>query len=58
MVLKLGWHVLLLLDPSARPSMHATSCTLHLVGDIGLPEIISLLRLSSSGLTFAQHEGL
>ncbi|XP_050142583.1 L-type lectin-domain containing receptor kinase IV.1-like [Malus sylvestris] len=41
-------------EPSARPSMR--QLVQYLEGDIALPEL-SVLGISSSGLTFAHHEG-
>jgi serine/threonine protein kinase len=41
-------------DPAARPSMRQV--VQYLAGEVALPEIV-LLGLSSSGLTFAHHEG-
>ncbi|XP_009334389.2 L-type lectin-domain containing receptor kinase IV.1-like [Pyrus x bretschneideri] len=41
-------------EPSARPSMRRV--VQYLEGDIAMPEL-SVLGLSSSGLTFAHHEG-
>ncbi|PQP95724.1 L-type lectin-domain containing receptor kinase IV.1-like [Prunus yedoensis var. nudiflora] len=41
-------------EPTARPSMRQV--VQYLEGDIALPEL-SLLGLSSNGLTFAHHEG-
>ncbi|KAK9939489.1 hypothetical protein M0R45_016184 [Rubus argutus] len=41
-------------EPAARPSMRQV--IQYLAGDVTLPEV-SLLGLSSSGLTFAHHEG-
>ncbi|KAL6138759.1 hypothetical protein ACLB2K_064038 [Fragaria x ananassa] len=41
-------------EPAARPSMRQV--IQYLAGDVTLP-VVSLLGLSSSGLTFAHHEG-
>ncbi|XP_050384389.1 L-type lectin-domain containing receptor kinase IV.1-like [Argentina anserina] len=41
-------------EPAARPTMRQVNQ--YLAGDVVLPEV-SLLGLSSSGLTFAHHEG-